>query len=91
MSYDNILNRKNTIPIILFLTLTSMGLGVNSTYSDSIFTDHILDESPHLGTTIKLDHISEDLNELKDTIKEQTKEIQELKLIICSQPSTQCN
>ena len=67
MSYD-LLGKKSLIPIIILLSLGSMGLGVNNTFSDgatnsyvekidkSMF-DHVTTKTPHLGVESNYDYI----------------------------------
>lgn len=65
---DNLLNKKVIILLIISI-VGSGGIGGHSIYSNAELSEHIEDDSPHIGTEKTLEFIKEYIQEDKDDHK----------------------
>jgi len=102
-----IFNNKTSAYFIVITLIGSVGLGGGNLYISAIddvddrLTNHIINDSPHVGTTAKLEHILEyqmkfeqsyleHQKEDLQTRQQLIKEIQDLKLVICQLEDINC-
>lgn len=96
MSISTISNK--IILLSLIAILTSVGTVGHSVFSNAELTEHITDESPHLGTKITLQHLTETVEDNKKEIKllhekidRVEDKIDKLYYMICSHNGYECN
>lgn len=73
--------------LLLIVITTSSGVGGAGGIT---MIDHVTSDTPHIGTDVKLDYIIKELDQNKENNEKIVKELQDIRLAICSIDASNC-